>query len=295
MRTPVISRIVRSSAATVAALALGTGLPLTIGAGTAHACGDRPAKAAPSATAFGFRSADTVTGFVAPTPTTITAGGPKIEIGIEEGNFSGKPIDLVAPAFSLYNERASGHGIGTMLKIEELSVEVMDHGRWTPLAMRYGCDPMISTDTSALAEPLADGRAHRFVFRVGLSADAPADQTRIQIYAGRTEQGKANILDLDVEHPAPAPAPAAPAGTPTATPTKAATEAADKPAAVPAAVKDSAPQSPVAPTTAPAAAPAAELASTGPSAPTGFLFGAAGACLALGLGVLYTVRRAARR
>ncbi|WP_371498260.1 hypothetical protein OG871_19595 [Kitasatospora sp. NBC_00374] len=43
------------------------------------------------------------------------------------------------------------------------------------------------------------------------------------------------------------------------------------------------------------AEPVAELAETGPSAPTGFLFGSAAVCPLFGLGVLYGVRRIGRR
>ncbi|MEV4612370.1 hypothetical protein AB0K43_07170 [Kitasatospora sp. NPDC049258] len=294
MRTPVISRIVRTSATAVAALTIGVGLPLTVGANAAYACGDEPADAA-SATAPqspGPVSGETVSGFIAPTPTAITAGGPKVEIGVEEANFSGAAIDRAAPSFALYDEQAGGHGIGTMLTIDELSVEVMAKGRWTPLKLHTGCDPVIWSDTTALAEPLADGHAHRFLFRVGLSAGAPLDQTGIQIYSGRTAEGKLNRLDLDVKHPTP------PAPKPTATPTTAApTTPAQSPTAAPTKAAPIALTSgPSTPAGTPSAATSAtELAATGPSAPTGFLFASAAGCLAVGLGVLYLARRQAKR
>ncbi|MER8183253.1 hypothetical protein [Kitasatospora sp. NPDC094015] len=214
MRTPVISLLVRACATAVAALTIGIGLPLTAGAGTALACGEGPAAAATTTTATAQGPADTVSGFIAPAPTGITAGGPPIEIGVEEANLSGSAIDRVVPSFALYNERASGEGIGTPLTVGEVSVEVMSGGQWTPVALHTGCDPVILADLTALAGPLADGQAHRLLFRVGLVADAPRDQTTIQVFSGRTAQGRTNRLDLEVEHPAP-PAPR-PSGTPSA-------------------------------------------------------------------------------
>ncbi|MFC9324069.1 hypothetical protein [Kitasatospora sp. NPDC057015] len=230
MRTPGFPRLARQAAFAGAALVIGAGLPLTVGGATAHACGDAPRSStatavAPTTTGDTAPRGATVTGFIPVVPTAITAGGPKIEIGVEEANLSGAPMERVAPGFALYDEQAGGHGTGTLLHIEELSVEVMFHGRWTPLELHYGCDPVISADTSALAEPLADGRAHRFLFRVGLSAQAPADRTRIQVYSGVAPDGRLNAITLTVAHPADRPATAEPSPTVTTASASTATSA----------------------------------------------------------------------
>ncbi|MFG2821885.1 hypothetical protein ACGFX4_20955 [Kitasatospora sp. NPDC048365] len=284
MRTPVISRFVATSAA---ALTLGVALPL-LASTPAFACGDAPGASAPAQQPE-HHAKDPVASFLPDFPTSITAGGAPVEIGVEQANFTGEPYQHLAPYLGLFASEPSATVPNRLANLEpqHLKVEVMRGGAWQTLKLRVGCDPTISADTSSLAEPLADGRAHRFLFRVTLKASAPAELKQIQVSGGPDALTTIPVARM------PKPTTAAPT-TPAPKPT---TAAPTTPAAV----------VPAADTTTPAASPTTaapstsapaglqELASTGPSKATGFLFWSAGAMLVLGGAVLYGVKRIAKR
>jgi len=284
MRTPVISRFVATSAA---ALTLGIGLPL-LASSPAWACGDENPPAVQEAPER--HAKDPVAGFIPEVPTSVTAGGAPVEIGVEQANFTGEPYRRLAPVLALFASEPSSTQARRLVNLqpEDLEVEVMYHGRWKVLGLRHGCDPTLSAITGPVAEPLPNGRAHRYMFRLSLSAKAPKELKKIDVYTESNGQGHLSHFVLDIARPK---ATAKPTPTTSTTPAPTAT-----PAAVPAADTTTTAPAPTATASATAIAqPTAELASTGSSAPTGFLFGSAAALLALGGGVLYAVRRIAKR
>ncbi|GAA0661577.1 hypothetical protein GCM10010193_10910 [Kitasatospora atroaurantiaca] len=279
MRTPVISRFVAASAA---ALTLTLGLPL-LASSPAWACGEDSPTAVQEAPER--HAKDPVEAFLPPVPKSVTAGGAPVEIGLEQVNFTGEPYRRLAPGFALFASEPSATESHRLVNLqpEDVTVEVMFHGEWKRLRMRHSCDPTIVADTSSVAEPVADGRAHRYMFRLSLSAKAPKELKKIDVFGGPDGHGRISGFALTIARPkataTPTPkAPTTPAPSPTATTVPAV--AVSAPAATP--------------TTA-GAEPVTELASTGPSAPTGFLFGSAAALIAFGGGVLYAVRRIAKR
>ncbi|TQF04147.1 hypothetical protein E6W39_20335 [Kitasatospora acidiphila] len=173
----------------------------------------------------------------------------------------------------------------------------MTGGQWKTLPVHHGCDPVIYPDTSSLAQHLDTGRASRLMFRVALSAEAPADQHDITVYLGTAPGGAGPVRTLHiVRQDAPSSAPAsAPSRTATAAPSKPASQApaptGQQAKSAPAVAQPAAATSPAAvPTT--ATAPAQQLAFTGGGASSGLLIGAGGALVVLGAGA---VTLAARR
>ncbi|MEV8095584.1 LPXTG cell wall anchor domain-containing protein [Kitasatospora sp. NPDC085879] len=274
MRAPVISRFVRNATVTTtAALAIGVALPVLTGGTAAWACGElpnpQPAAAAPAA-------------FVAPVPTSVTAGGAAAEFGLEQLNDTAKPYPDMVPRLSLFSaEIVPGSGKLVHVAPEDLTVEVMSHGHWKRLPLRHACDPGVLVDTSSLAETVPAGQAHRYMFRVSVSAKA-ADVTRIDIATAPGAQDRLATFRLAVKHPKPAPKPTPTTAKPTPT-----TAALVPTAATPTATRTATPAAPT--------APATELAQTGTSSATAFLFASGAAALALGGAVLLTVKRLARR
>ncbi|MFB7662672.1 hypothetical protein ACFC1R_01825 [Kitasatospora sp. NPDC056138] len=202
----------RSLAIGFAALTVGAAVPLFPGASAAWACGDDGAPAGvASAGATGSGSATApspaethhgspASAFIPVVPAALTAGGAPVEIGVEMANFTGADYAKIAPSFALYNPRSnSDYGTpGTNLRIQDLKVAVMKGGRWVDLPLRNSCDPTIVADTSVLADSLTDQHAHRYLFRLSLAADAPAQQTEIQVFSGFGLNGKSNSTTLKV-------------------------------------------------------------------------------------------------
>ncbi|MEU9045126.1 MULTISPECIES: LPXTG cell wall anchor domain-containing protein [unclassified Kitasatospora] len=305
MRTSVITRFAKNDRAfsgrrRIAVLAATTVLAGGIqflATDTAWACGDSDgdttAVTAPAAPAQ-HDGAYTVGFHMTPDGQTITAGGPKVEVGVGVTNFTGAPYQNVSAMLSLFNPKG-----GTNL--QDFTVEVATAGGWKPVALRHGCDPTLFTVTSpATTTPrLENGRAANFMFRVGLSAKAPKDVAEIQVGLVAKAPGFPDVVgDTHTYHVARAAAPAQPTtpapapATPKPVKPAPAEPAADKtPAKAPAA----APAAPVATpsaapaTTAPAGTP--ELAQTGASSTNTFLALSSAALLALGAGVLIAVRR----
>ncbi|MFE4972769.1 hypothetical protein ACFRAR_11705 [Kitasatospora sp. NPDC056651] len=311
MSTSVINRFAKNDrsfagrrriAALAATAVLAGGVQVLAMSDTAWACGapsksTAPSKSsAPSATAPAVRHEGTAeVGFFMTPSLAITAGGPKVEIPIEAANFTGAPYRSVTPALSLYNEK------GAPLRGDYLTVEEGGPKGWEKVPLVRGCDPGLFA-IGRHGEPVADGRATHFTFRVGLSAGAPADlrEIRVGITADTEDGGHAPWVfkTMSVSLPTPKPqqstatakptTPAKPKPVPTKAaepaepaPTKAAEPAADRtPSAAPA-------------TTAPAGTP--ELAHTGAAETNTFLATSSAVLLALGAGVLLTVRRLRRQ
>ncbi|WP_052708906.1 hypothetical protein [Streptomyces sp. NRRL S-495] len=255
----------------------------------------------------------------------VTAGGPKVDIGVGIANFTGAPYRNVVPTLSLAaHMTGDGEGGVSYLDSKYLAVEYNANGTWQKLSLRRGCDPTLFA-TPAKGVPVADGRANHVTFRVSLAAGAPDGLDLIYVGLGATaEDGSRSewaqkgmtVKVPKATKPAPTttpakPAPAKPAET--AKPTTPAKPAAKpttpaKPAAKPAPVSDDTPAATAKPT-APAAAPAApkstpsaapattapagtpELAQTGADTPNGLLAGIAAGIAALGAGMVLTVRR----
>ncbi|MFD0274919.1 hypothetical protein ACFVHB_13605 [Kitasatospora sp. NPDC127111] len=221
---------------------------------------------------------------------SITAGGPKVEIPIEVVNFTGAPYRNVTAGVAFRNTVDT-----TNLEAGMLTVEVHTPQGWRKVSLGRSSDGFIGAETP-YGEPLQDGRATHFTFRVGLSATAPHSLTRIQVnISGSAEDNHGDYQEneMSVVHPA---APAKPTPSKTAKPAPAKPSAKPSPAAEPAAdTTTAAPTAPEAtPTTAPATtAPAGtpELAHTGSSERNTFLAASSAAFLALGAGVLIAVRR----
>ncbi|MFI5528846.1 LAETG motif-containing sortase-dependent surface protein [Kitasatospora sp. NPDC051853] len=274
MRASVINRFAKIAPLSVATLLLTSGITL-ITADTAWACGPSPV---PPMYEGPRHATEPVQAFIPELPRTITAGGAKVEVGIELFNGTGSAYQQITPGFGLLAPQPAGGR--QALRAQDITVEAMVGGVWKTLPTRYDCGGAFYTDTAALKGPLDTGHAKRFMFRVGLKSSTPATQGSILLHT--TDQP----ATLKVVHPGAAPAPAAP-----------------KP--IPSTAKAAAPTAPAAPTEAPkatpstastpAAIPAAELASTGPKTPTAPLAGAAAALLALGAGVLFLARRRTAR
>ncbi|MFD8785152.1 hypothetical protein [Kitasatospora sp. NPDC059599] len=310
MRTPVITRFAKNDRALSGRRRIAVLAATTVLAGgiqflatdSAWACG------APDVAATSTRTAQTApavqhkgtveNGFFMTPSLAITAGGSKVEIPVEVVNFTGAPYRAVTPALALYNEK------GAPLRTQDLTVEVGGPKGWEKVSLVRGCDPNLYA-VGKHSEPLADGRAAHFTFRVGLSAKAPADLHEIRVgLAANTEGGEHApwvFKTMSVSFPASKPQqptatakpttpartakPAEPAKPAKPAPTKAAEPAADHtPAKAPAATPTAAPA-----TTAPAGTP--ELAQTGASGTDTFLAVSSAALLALGAGVLLAVRR----
>ncbi|WP_316522335.1 LPXTG cell wall anchor domain-containing protein [Kitasatospora brasiliensis] len=290
-----------ATAPSTAPTATTTGAAKAPATGTAKAA---PAAApkAPAATHQGTYQS----GFhMTPDHQTITAGGPKVEIGVSVANFTGAPYQNVSAMLGIYD---AGTGY---LDPKNITVEVASAGGWKPVKMvADGCDPSMHTAATAASTTarLENGRAANFMFRVGVSAKAPKQLTELgfvtlsKATGFPTEMGDHHTFH--VAHPsAPAPAPTGKPTTPAKPapkPTKETQPAPAKPAAD--TTKDAAPAAtPTAPpataapvaaapaTTAPAGTP--ELAHTGSSSGNTFLALTAAALLALGAGVLVAVRR----
>ncbi|MFE7191261.1 hypothetical protein [Kitasatospora sp. NPDC057541] len=108
------------------------------------------------------------------TPGTLTRGS-KIEVGTQIGNFTGGDFSLAAPALTLT-------GKGARLRAQDVTVEVFVNGAWKKLGVDGGCGgEAVRVDTSPLLQPLKDGRASRLLFRIGLSAKAPAGQSAVSV------------------------------------------------------------------------------------------------------------------
>ncbi|MEV6211775.1 hypothetical protein [Kitasatospora sp. NPDC051914] len=263
MRTPVSRSVRRATTTAATALLLGTALPvLSTGSPAWAACGNDPGPALPSEPRH---AEDPVTAFIQPLPTEVAAGGEAVEIGVEEGNFTGGPYQRLTPRFAvLASAPAAQQGELANLQPADVSVEVMWQGQWQRLALHRSCDPVLVADTSSLAVPLEDGRAQRYLFRVSLSAATPPELSRLDVYAGSTGSDRTEAAELTVTRSGPA---AGGAGT-----TAAAVAAA-----------------PAADVSTPAADPAAV------SAPAGTGWAGTAVLLALGGGILLTARRLRRR
>ncbi|MBV2152871.1 hypothetical protein [Kitasatospora sp. SUK 42] len=226
---------------------------------------------------------------------TLTAGGPKVEVGVGIANFTGAPYENVAAAISLFNPVP-----GAGLRPQDFTVEVASGGTWKPVSLEHGCDPSLHTTATpaTVIKHLENGRAEHRLFRIGLSSKAPKELKSITVSVlGQAPHSKAvgsdSYLTFPVAHPAaPAPKPTATAKPTTPAKAKPAAPAADQapaqadttPTAVPSATPSAAPA-----TTAPAGTP--ELAHTGASTTNTFLALTSAVLLALGAGVLTAVRR----
>ncbi|WP_329565779.1 hypothetical protein [Kitasatospora sp. NBC_01266] len=301
-----------AAAATVAVL--GAAMPLVSGASSAWACGDGPATVAPAVPAptasAAVHQGQVQTAYLPGMPGTITAGGSPIEFGVEIGNFTGAAYDSLQPTLGFYNEAAGSHpGGGTNLRPEDFTVQVMTGGQWKTLPVHHGCDPVIYPDTSGLAQQLDNGHATRLMFRVALSAKAPADQHDITVYLGTTPNGRISSHALHIARLAApsSPSASAPAKAAGGTPTKPAGQApapakqrtAATPSAAPAQVAAVRAAAATSPTAVPSTATAStkQLAFTGGGSDSGLLLGAGGALVVLGAGAvtLSARRRSAAR
>ncbi|MFJ9445483.1 hypothetical protein ACIRRH_27005 [Kitasatospora sp. NPDC101235] len=316
MRMPVITRFAKNDRtlsrrriATLAATAVLAGGVQLLATDTAWACGEgaTTTRAKTTASVAEAPAADHQgsyqAGFImTPGNQTITAGGPKVEVGVSVTNFTGAPYQNISALLGIHNPAAGG------LEAEDVTVEVASAGGWKPVKLVHGgCDPSLTSVESPATTTarLENGRAANVLFRVGLSAKAPKEMTGLEFVAlakapGFPVQGGESRSFHVARAAAPAPSakpttPAEPEPTPTKT-AEPAEPAADR-------TKDAAPVAPEAPkASAPATAPATatattapagtpELARTGSSSTNTFLAVSSAALLALGAGVLIAVRR----
>ncbi|GAB2688804.1 hypothetical protein [Kitasatospora kifunensis] len=215
MRMPAFSRIAaklvsrRALATGVAALALGTALPVLSGASPALARGDRPAAqvvaaASPAnpAQGNGFR-----TGFfmMGTKPLTITPGGAPLEIDLESGKDSGAPYRDVRPQLVL-DSANSPLSIGR----SDVVLELRTAAGWQPVAMHLTSPYVLLSDLSGIkGSPMVNGHAVHFSYRLALKAGAAQHPTKLRVRVltvaqdGTASQGQ--VRDLTVL-PAAAPA-----------------------------------------------------------------------------------------
>ncbi|MET8622324.1 LPXTG cell wall anchor domain-containing protein [Kitasatospora sp. NPDC004669] len=300
MHTSVITRFAKNDRAfsgrrRIAALAatavLAGGVQVLAMSDTAWACGDARYDTPPAVTGGVMQQAPSGD-FRAPFTNTLTADGGWTEYSVEMANFTGGDLPKVTPSFSL---SSLSH---TALRVKDVRVEVMQNGAWKPLKVNAGCIGL-DADTNSLTQPLSNGRAANFMFRVSLSPNTPQDVTELAVvtdaYANNGNEGHWGNRSVKVLHPKTAeakPASAAkPAPTKPAKPAAAVPAADNTPAEKPAekapAEKPAAAAAPA--TTAPAGTP--ELAHTGAAENNTFLAVSSAALLALGGGVLIAVRR----
>ncbi|ARF79496.1 hypothetical protein ACIG0C_01040 [Kitasatospora aureofaciens] len=302
MRTSVINRFAKNDRAfsgrrRIAVLAatavLAGGVQVLAMSDTAWACGDARFGTSPVFDPSVRKPTVPNSDFRDPLSNSLAADGSWTEFGVGMTNFTGADVAKAAPSFSLS---------GTSLRTRDVRVEVEQNGSWKPLELNAGCIG-IDADTDSLAQPLANGRAADFVFRVSLSPASPKDLSTLTLVTDAVTD-KATLeywgnRTVKVTHPRTAPTTGKP--TPAAKPAPAKPAPAEQTAAKQAAEKTEQPSAgspaPQATPSAPAAtAPAgtAELAHTGSSGTDTFLATSAAALLALGAGVLLVVRRLRR-
>ncbi|MFJ9459064.1 hypothetical protein ACIRST_28730, partial [Kitasatospora sp. NPDC101447] len=245
MRTSVITRFAKNDRALSGRRRIAVLAATTVLAGgiqflatdSAWACGDETG----DTTAVTAPAADPAkhdgtyqSGFhMTPDGQTITAGGPKVEIGVGVTNFTGAPYRNVSANLWLFNPKGSTN-------LQDFTVEVATAGGWKPVALRHGCDPSLFTVASpATTTPrLENGRAANFMFRVGLSAKAPKDVTEIQVGTWAQAPGFPDVTgDTHTYHVARTAAPAQPTTPAKPAPTKPAAPAKETKKAEPAADK----------------------------------------------------------
>ncbi|MER6299201.1 hypothetical protein ABT247_06440 [Kitasatospora sp. NPDC001539] len=231
--------------------------------------------------------------FRTPDSRGIVADGSWTEFTVGVTNFTGADVARTGPSFALASATQ-----GVSLRVKDLRVEVNQDGNWKPLKLDQGCIG-IEADTGSLTQPVANGRAANYAFRVSLSSAAPKDLNALTVVTDATND-KSTLeywgnRTVKVTHPKTEPAKPAPAK-----PAPAKSAPAKSAAAVPAGEKAPATNTPAekVPAEKPAAAPATtapagtpELAHTGASSTNAFLALSSAALLALGAGVLIAVRR----
>ncbi|MFI9270144.1 hypothetical protein ACIGXM_05445 [Kitasatospora sp. NPDC052896] len=173
-----------------AALAIGAGLPLLSAAAAPAAA---PTPACPGNATTAGHQGTAASAFLPDQPSSITAGGRPVVIDLEMANLTGADYPRIAPSLLLTGARGADD-----LRPGDLSVQVMKNGAWQPLPVLPGCDSGLGADTSSLAQRLASGHAARFMFRVALSAKAPAHQNAVTVTSGTGLNDRPNQLTLHV-------------------------------------------------------------------------------------------------
>ncbi|MFE7562645.1 hypothetical protein [Kitasatospora sp. NPDC057500] len=307
----------RRRIATVAATLLLAGSVQLLTAESSSACGgpDKAYNPEVPAAALEVKHRGDISSAFLDSASRITPGGSKAEIGTQIANFTGGDFHIAAPALTVT-------GKGAKLQPKDVTAEVFVNGAWKKLTTGADCyGRSVDIDTSPLLTSLKDGRASRLIFRIGLSAKAPASLSAVSVTLSawsESTSGKQSSRTLTVSRadapgkattaPAAKPTPAKPTPTkpapakPAAAPTAAAPAADSAPAtsapAAPATPKSTPTAAPATPKSTPTAAPATtapagtpELAQTGADTPNGLLAGIAAALAAVGAGTVIAVRR----
>ncbi|MFJ8040081.1 hypothetical protein ACIRBX_06130 [Kitasatospora sp. NPDC096147] len=290
-------RIARPLAVTAAALTFAVGVPLATGSSAAWAVCSAANPLPSTAPAPRHQGTLEVKALTAP-PTRITAGGAQVEVPIRITNRTDAPYRQVEPLFSIghfYDMKAD-------LAAEQVKVEWRQgRGSWKKLGLQPGCTRGLVNQDTLPRLALKQGESAELSFRFALVGGVPKalDTVMYSVSAqGEDLVGGGTQGTLKVAPAAPKPA------TTKAPTTKPATTKATAPGTTAPTTKGTAPApgttAPTTKGTAPApsgtATPvqqdvaATELASTGPSTPTTFVFLSALGVIALGGAVLTAVR-----
>ncbi|MEY9968175.1 hypothetical protein ABIA33_006255 [Streptacidiphilus sp. MAP12-16] len=211
-------------------------------------------------------------------PTAITAGGAPVDFGIEMANFTGAAYQYVAPEVTVLGLPSGG--IARTLPASNFTFQAMVHGAWLTLPVVTARTGAQTVNTTALAQPLANGHATRLMFRITVNGQLAKDLTSLDVNLAAMGDGRSthqvdDKLKVQRTTATTSPKPSAPAA-----PTK----------------RTPAPATPSASASATtAAAPMAALAQTGGGSDAGTLLGFGAALLALGGGAAAFVRHAKRR
>ncbi|MEV4615219.1 hypothetical protein AB0K43_21915 [Kitasatospora sp. NPDC049258] len=125
-----------------------------------------------------------------PIPTSVTVGGPAVEVQVSAGNFTAAPFRSLAPRLTLGVTRKTAY-VDEALGAENVGAEVFVAGAWKKLPVTDDCGE-VSVDTSSLAAPLENGpngRVLNHLFRFSLAPSVAADVTSLDVSAGAVADG----------------------------------------------------------------------------------------------------------
>ncbi|WP_035847415.1 hypothetical protein [Kitasatospora azatica] len=120
-----------------------------------------------------------------PIPTSVTVGGPAVQIEDSPGNFTAAPFTSLAPLLTF----APSAG---RLRPQDLTVEAQVAGGWRKLAVQQDCAGELTVDTSSLAQPLENGqygRVTNYLFRFSAAPSLDPAVTSLTVSTGALADG----------------------------------------------------------------------------------------------------------
>ena len=125
-----------------------------------------------------------------PHPTSVTVGGPAVEVKVSPGNFTKAPFGSLAPLLTLGVTPANDY-VNEGLGAADVTAEVFTGGSWVKLPTSEDCG-RVTVDTGSLAQPLENGpngRVLNHLFRFSVNSGLAADVTSLDVSAGALADG----------------------------------------------------------------------------------------------------------